>query len=819
MDSCRKRRPSGEAIDMTADDSPYQQQHDQHYTPHRNVQHRLHHDQQCENHDLQGQHHGQQCENHDLQGQHHGQQCENHNLQGQHHGQQCENHNLQGQHHGQQCENHDLQSQHHRQQCENHDLQGQHHGQQCENHDLQGQHHSQQCENHNLQGQHHGQQCENRNLQGQQQQKSMSPSRSRQREDRFCAFRPWLSDSPSSAREDHDTTELKLVPRCSTPKQRTAIEPTISPDTTTQIHLLQQQQQLYLSKAQSSSQSSSTHQNLDAPKTLEPRDSSVYQGSSPKRGKFYQKNTASSLRPFQKEKDVVHDDKSSVSIAEGEVDTRLLDASFSQPQISLALLETCVRGHHPLSQELNILYHQQQHAFQQQHEQYHHRQQHNRLAGNSDSCPALDLQPSNLSHSLSKTSLPPPLWTLTPEDISYLQRQQSSPFPSILPQYLEYLYKKPATAVAYLQQHFQPHFQPHLQQMLKNHYKVQHQQIYNNEQLEKLYQQQREDLKNHLFLTPHKQNSVVVNSASPAEKLSKALSPPDITRLRQGSVIVAPAATAGFHLPNMNSLPSPILSPLGPIASMYPCNTHPLIDQTASVSNHALAFQRHHASNFQSHALSHVLPLPTHQNRSNLHAHPNPNSPTRASSASSSLPVSPMSASVPARPTFEPKGCYECVKCGKQFSTPHGLEVHVRRTHSGRRPYACDICNKTFGHAVSLSQHRAVHTQERSFQCQQCGKSFKRSSTLSTHLLIHSDTRPYPCPYCGKRFHQKSDMKKHTYIHTDPDILISWTVTVPLLLNKSRLTSTDGVMLDFLASKRTSISSEADGGRLAALDR
>ncbi|KAH3834728.1 zinc finger protein interacting with ribonucleoprotein K-like [Dreissena polymorpha] len=116
-------------------------------------------------------------------------------------------------------------------------------------------------------------------------------------------------------------------------------------------------------------------------------------------------------------------------------------------------------------------------------------------------------------------------------------------------------------------------------------------------------------------------------------------------------------------------------------------------------------------------------------------------------------------------PGYE-KGAYECVKCMKQFSTPHGLEVHVRRSHSGKRPYACDVCNKTFGHSVSLSQHRAVHTQDKSFQCNQCGKSFKRSSTLSTHLLIHSDTRPYPCPYCGKRFHQKSDMKKHTYIHT-----------------------------------------------------
>ncbi|XP_062285701.1 growth factor independent 1A transcription repressor a [Scomber scombrus] len=115
---------------------------------------------------------------------------------------------------------------------------------------------------------------------------------------------------------------------------------------------------------------------------------------------------------------------------------------------------------------------------------------------------------------------------------------------------------------------------------------------------------------------------------------------------------------------------------------------------------------------------------------------------------------------------LEANDSYKCIKCCKVFSTPHGLEVHVRRSHSGTRPFECGICGKTFGHAVSLDQHRAVHSQERSFSCKICGKSFKRSSTLSTHLLIHSDTRPYPCQYCGKRFHQKSDMKKHTFIHT-----------------------------------------------------
>ncbi|XP_076315456.1 uncharacterized protein LOC143227991 [Tachypleus tridentatus] len=112
------------------------------------------------------------------------------------------------------------------------------------------------------------------------------------------------------------------------------------------------------------------------------------------------------------------------------------------------------------------------------------------------------------------------------------------------------------------------------------------------------------------------------------------------------------------------------------------------------------------------------------------------------------------------------KSQFSCCRCRKTFGTPHGLEVHTRRSHYGKRPHLCAQCDKSFGHKLSLDLHRAVDTNERSFECTQCGKTFKRSSTLSTHLLIHSDTRPYPCQYCGKRFHQKSDMKKHTYIHT-----------------------------------------------------
>lgn len=116
--------------------------------------------------------------------------------------------------------------------------------------------------------------------------------------------------------------------------------------------------------------------------------------------------------------------------------------------------------------------------------------------------------------------------------------------------------------------------------------------------------------------------------------------------------------------------------------------------------------------------------------------------------------------------TTESDDTFTCNTCQKLFCTPHGLEVHVRRSHAGSRPYGCVTCGKTFSHYVSLAQHRKNHTTVKIFECKTCGKHFKRSSTLSTHMLIHADIRPFSCDYCGKRFHQKSDMKKHMLVHT-----------------------------------------------------
>ncbi len=75
---------------------------------------------------------------------------------------------------------------------------------------------------------------------------------------------------------------------------------------------------------------------------------------------------------------------------------------------------------------------------------------------------------------------------------------------------------------------------------------------------------------------------------------------------------------------------------------------------------------------------------------------------------------------------------FSCVKCEKMFSTPHGLEVHARRSHNGKRPFACDVCNKTFGHEISLNQHRSVFCSR-----SVCSQSNHRSLCKAASVIFH----------------------------------------------------------------------------------
>jgi len=134
---------------------------------------------------------------------------------------------------------------------------------------------------------------------------------------------------------------------------------------------------------------------------------------------------------------------------------------------------------------------------------------------------------------------------------------------------------------------------------------------------------------------------------------------------------------------------------------------------------------------------------------------------------------------------------FKCTVCGEQFATSCGLGQHNKdhEVHSMEDMYSCDSsecdavfsdpqdltkhmesqhprrgqsCKKTFANFSSLQAHNAnVCTGKRPFDCHSCGKSFKHKSWLDSHILTHTGAKPYSCTRCSDRFAYSNQLKTH----------------------------------------------------------
>lgn len=125
---------------------------------------------------------------------------------------------------------------------------------------------------------------------------------------------------------------------------------------------------------------------------------------------------------------------------------------------------------------------------------------------------------------------------------------------------------------------------------------------------------------------------------------------------------------------------------------------------------------------------------------------------------------------------------YMCEVCGKLFKADPTMRTHMMLVHNvGRRNPAkvpsikCDICGKAFRWKCNLAEHERIHTKERPYSCRICGKSFAYTSVMSAHIKsIHNvdDVRKvraepkHKCSICEKTFWQKSKLVQHIGMHT-----------------------------------------------------
>ncbi|XP_007910172.2 LOW QUALITY PROTEIN: zinc finger protein 64 [Callorhinchus milii] len=108
---------------------------------------------------------------------------------------------------------------------------------------------------------------------------------------------------------------------------------------------------------------------------------------------------------------------------------------------------------------------------------------------------------------------------------------------------------------------------------------------------------------------------------------------------------------------------------------------------------------------------------------------------------------------------------FKCDICNKNFSRQDKLKMH-NRSHTGEKPYKCQYCDYAAADSSSLKKHLRIHSDERPFKCQICPYASRNSSQLIIHLRSHTGDAPFQCPVCNAKFKINSDLKRHIRIHS-----------------------------------------------------
>ncbi|KAG1946766.1 zinc finger protein 646 isoform X1 [Pimephales promelas] len=98
----------------------------------------------------------------------------------------------------------------------------------------------------------------------------------------------------------------------------------------------------------------------------------------------------------------------------------------------------------------------------------------------------------------------------------------------------------------------------------------------------------------------------------------------------------------------------------------------------------------------------------------------------------------------------------------QDFKKPYaGARAQQVDDGSGRRPFACDQCGRTYRHAGSLANHKNLH-KIGEYHCNVCNSTYPNRLAMKNHLRMHFALKKYSCSDCGRGFRNQRQLETHT---------------------------------------------------------